>query len=81
MPQDSVKHGFWHFSCIHARCWGHSGSDVHSGRGAEMTTFSCIICTPCNTKSKCLQKSSQNNNGTALQNFYELPFGMMYSDF
>ena len=42
MPHDSVKHGFWHFSCIHARCCGHSGSDVHSGLGAVTITHALL---------------------------------------
>lgn len=35
-PQTVEKQGSWHFSCMHARWAGHSGSDVHSGLGAEM---------------------------------------------
>ena len=34
-PQVLVWHGSLHFSCIHARWKGHSGSDLHSGLGAE----------------------------------------------
>ena len=35
IPQDSVKHGFSHFSFMHARWEGQSGSTKHSGWGAE----------------------------------------------
>ena len=36
-----VKQGFWHFSRMHARWSGHSGSEVHSGLIAEMNNSSC----------------------------------------
>jgi len=34
IPHFAVKQGSWHFSWIHARWIGHSGSEVHSGLGA-----------------------------------------------
>ena len=39
IPQDSVKHGFSHFSFMHARWEGQSGSTKHSGWGAEKESF------------------------------------------
>ena len=35
IPHESVKHGFSHFSLMHARLEGQSGSTKHSGWGAE----------------------------------------------
>ena len=40
-PQVVVKQGFWHFSLIHARWSGHSGSVVHSGFLAGRDKVSC----------------------------------------
>ena len=39
IPQDNVKHGFSHFSFMHARWEGQSGSTKHSGWGAEKESF------------------------------------------
>ena len=44
-PQTVEKQGSWHFSWMHARWAGHSGSEVHSGLGAENKVY--ITCKTC----------------------------------
>ena len=67
-PHVVVKQGSWHFSWIHARLIGHSGSEVHSGLAAKWKKHAF------NGGSHILQRLMRVGR-SFIEPFYHLPLG------